>query len=287
VHEEILVWFKGLVAVTIPLAAFATGLRTSGTLQAAWLWRHPALLDRSLLCLLLIVPLWAVLAMQVLQVSPLVKTGILAAVLAIGIGPPAALERTQKTETPIEYEIGLDISLMLLSVVFLPAAVALHGAIFHHDVRLDAVSVAKVVLAEVLIPLGLGVFVARWLPLGTAAIAQYSCVFLSVAPLLIGAIVLVFEGTALRLLGLRAWLVCAVIVLGGILAGHWLGGPERDTRGVLAAFSAMRFPALALLIGAATPYGTRMIPVVLMYIVTSVVMVTAYRAIQDLRQPSQ
>src|SRR3954466_8183040 len=136
VHEEILVWFKGLVAVTIPLAAFATGLRTSGTLQAAWLWRHPALLDRSLLCLLLIVPLWAVLAMQVLQVSPLVKTGILASVLAIGIGPPAALERTQKTETPIEYEIGLDVSLMLLSVVFLPAAVALHGAIFHHDVRL-------------------------------------------------------------------------------------------------------------------------------------------------------
>ena len=52
------------------------------------------------------------------------------------------------------------------------------------------------------------------------------------------------------------WIVAGVAALGAVMIGHLLGGPDPDQReAVAAAASAMRFPALALVLAAAMPGG--------------------------------
>ena len=79
--------FEVLLAVVIPLAAFATG--SAGAARgpaAARLWRRPGQLGRDLLAVLILVPLWVIALVLVLPLSPAIRAGLLVATLAVGIG---------------------------------------------------------------------------------------------------------------------------------------------------------------------------------------------------------
>ena len=73
-----------------------------------------------------------------------------------------------------------------------------------------------------------------------------------------------------------AWLASAVVATGALVDRHLLGGPAVETRGPLASASAMRFPALALLLATVAPLGKRLVPVVAADIVVSLVAVAVY-----------
>src|SRR4051812_5095364 len=88
---------KMLIGVAVPLAAFATGLRAANV-SPLWLLRRPRLLFMSLLAILVVVPTGAVLFLMAVQAPLLVRAGITMAVMAIGIGPPAAFQRTRARE---------------------------------------------------------------------------------------------------------------------------------------------------------------------------------------------
>src|SRR2546423_412299 len=86
--------FPVLLGILIPLAAFTTGLRAPRTEQGRRrLWRRPEQLARDLLAVLVLVPLWAIILVSVVPVSPIVRGGLLIAVLAVGIGPAAGMKR--------------------------------------------------------------------------------------------------------------------------------------------------------------------------------------------------
>jgi bile acid:Na+ symporter, BASS family len=274
-----------LVGIAVPLASFVTGLRAT---EPLWLWRRPRLLGRSLLAILVVVPLVEVLLAEVLSpTNPVVRAGLVVSILAIGIGPPALLKRTQAPKEVACYEIGLDLSLLILAVVYLPLAVSLHGRVFDHALSLPWWRVAQVVLTKALLPMLAGMAVARWLPKLAAPLERHAPQIVNAAMLVVMAVALLAVGRRLLDLGLRAWLVCAAIAAVAVMIGHYAGGPARETRVVLAGFSAMRFPALALLIISVVPQGRAMIPTVLAYVLSSAVLVGVYQAAMGRRAAAQ
>ncbi len=265
-----------LVGIAVPLASFATGLRSK---QPLWLCRRPRLLVRSLAVILLIVPVAEVLLARVLiPGSSVVRAGIVVSILAVGIGPPALLRHSGDPKEVACYEIGLNVALMTLAVVYLPVAVAVHGAIFQHDLALPWPRVARVVLVQAILPFFAGVLIARKVPKAAAPLSRYAPRFVGIAIAIVAIVAILATWRQLVGLGPSGWLACATIVIMAILIGHFAGGPGRDTRAVLAEFSAIRFPALALLLTTIVPAGTALIPAVLAYAICSTLLVAVYRA---------
>ena len=244
---------KGFAGVAIPLAAFATGL-TAANKDPLWLTRHPGLLLRSLLVILLIVPVGVVLFLQAVGAPAVVKAGLAIAVISIGIGPPAMFQKAkqQKQDENVAYEIGLNVTLLVLAIFYVPLAVGVYGAAFGYDTQLGVGQVAKVVLTRALIPLLLGLLVGRLLPRVVKPISRYGGMFAMVVLLAIVVVALIASWRGLIGLGARTWLICAAIVIAEIVVGHLVGRGDPNSRTMLVAFTTMRFPALALLLASIT-----------------------------------
>lgn len=268
--------FTVLIAVAIPLASFVTGLRSS---EPFWLWKRPRLLARSLLAVLLVVPILTTILIEVLSPgSAVVRAGIAVSILSIGIGPPQMLKSSRHPTVTARYEMGLDVTLLGLAILYVPIAVALHGLVFSHPVKLPPAAVARVVLLQALVPTAIGIAVARLFPKIVAPVARYAELFVLGVLTVVVVVALIVAWRPLLALGAGAWLTCAAISMAAILVGHAMGGPTMETRTVLASFSAIRFPGLALLLVSMVPGGRVLIPVILAYLMSSAVFVAAYRA---------
>jgi BASS family bile acid:Na+ symporter len=274
--------FQIIVGVVIPLASLVTGLRAV-TVDPLWLLKRRALLLRSLLAILVVVPVGTVLFLLALHSSPLVNTGLMVSILAVGIGPPAAFKRTGAAEAKVEYEVELNVILLILSIAFIPAAVALLGAYLHLPFRLSPSSVAGLVFTRALIPLAAGVLVARLLPRVAGPLARVGGPIVQIGLLVLVAVAVAATGRSLLELGGRTWAICAAVALGALIVGHLCGGSDRAERRVLASFSAMRFPGLALLIASVSPLRKQVVPVVLAYALCSLVLVALYDAVSSRR----
>ncbi|HKU39537.1 MAG TPA: hypothetical protein VJR89_15365 [Polyangiales bacterium] len=273
--ETLLPIFKLLVLIAVPFASFAIGLRASDPL---WLVKRPLLLARSLLAILIVIPVVEVLLAKALLPTLAVRGGIVASILSIGIGPPGLLPRTNATDDVTCYTIGLNVVLMVLVVVYLPAAVALHGLAFGHQLSLPWSDVASVVLSKALLPFLAGLLVRSWVPGIAAPVARYAQPVVAVVLGLVVLVALFALRDALAEVGIRAWVVSAFFTVFAIAVGHFASGRRDDVRRVLATFSAMRFPALALLITSIVPEGRTWIPAALVYTLCSVILVGVYVA---------
>jgi BASS family bile acid:Na+ symporter len=296
--KSVLEIFKVLLGVAIPLASFATGLRAA-RVQAGWLAKHPGLFARALITLLLLLPVGTVLFLESIGAPPLVRAGLTIAVIAIGIGPPAifgyvkAHAKAQAAardagDVPVgapvvgdalSFEVSLNIVLLAVSIVYIPAFIAVHGMFFQHHLHLAPAAIAKVVLGRALVPLALGLALGRFAPRLVGPVVRYAGIFVQLVLLLVVVFAIVATWHQLTGLGGRTWLTCAAVVLAEIVIGYLLGGPAVETRRVLASFSAMRFPALALLIASITPRAKELTPVILAYVLTSFVLVSLQSAL--------
>jgi BASS family bile acid:Na+ symporter len=265
-----------LIGIAVPLAAFVRGLRSSDLPRG---FGQPLLMARSLFAILVVVPVVAAILVELLlPANPVVRAGIVVSILAIGIGTFDVMSFKQTSRDVASYEAALDTILMVLAVVYLPLAVAIHGAILHHGLTLPAAPVFRVVLLQALLPFVLGMACARRLPKVAAALDRQGPLLVTAAMVLVGFVALLATGRVLLRLGSAAWLTCTAVALLAIFIGHSMGGPARETRAVLARFSATRFPALALLLVTAVPGGKLMIPAVIAYIISSAVLVGLYLA---------
>jgi BASS family bile acid:Na+ symporter len=273
---------RTLLELVIPLAAFATGLQAPRA-AVRWLWRQPSLLARSLVALLVVVPVGTLVLTRAMGLAPVPRAGVLVAIISIGIGPVTVQRHARAAPEMVSYEVALDVILLVAAVAFIPGFLALHGALFHHGVRLAPGRVAGVVLARALIPLGAGLVVARLAPRFVEQVTRYAAWIVNLSALIVVVFALIATWRSLLAIGGRAWLACALVALAAVAVGEAMGGPHPDTRRVLARFSALRFPALALLIASAIPDGRRVLPVVLAYVLTSTV-VTALSELVETRR---
>ena len=162
---------------------------------------------------------------------------------------------------------------------WVPLAVEVINVLYGEDLHLSPLTVTNVAVGALLLPLGTGLVIGRYLP---AARRWIPAIHLASGRLfllcLIGFTALGWSRMAsiIREGTLSAISAMVIIAICGLAAGHFLGGPDEDDRTVLAFAAVSRHPGVAMAIGSLT--GEPLAPIgVLLAVVVNEVAVVPYR----------
>ncbi|HEY8948140.1 MAG TPA: hypothetical protein VIM56_04570 [Rhizomicrobium sp.] len=237
------------IKISIVLTVFALGLRSS-TSDMTYLFRHREKLARSMLSMFVIMPVFALCVAAFTNVPQPVKVALV--ILSVGPVPPLLPRRASKASGADDYAVGLLFTAALIAIVFVPLIIAIIGDIFGLYARAPISTVASLMLLTVLAPLIAGVVGHRLMPdlaervSGPLSTFAFVLLIVSVLPVLWKALPMSFalahDGSVL------AFIVFTIL---GLVAGHFLGGPEPENRSVLAIATCARHPALAMAIASA------------------------------------
>jgi BASS family bile acid:Na+ symporter len=244
--------------------------------DATSLFRNRGLLLRSLLAMNVILPIFAAALSVMFTLRPVIEVVLIA--LAVSPVPPFLPLKQSKLVGHHEYIYGLLGATSLLTIVLAPLTITLIGLVASRHTSIAPMAVARIVGLTALVPFALGLFIHRRNPslaLRVSPIASkvgMALLVVAVVPVFIkqwsAMIGLIGDGTVLAII--------AFIVV-GLAAGHWLGGPDPNTRTILALATATRHPGVALIIANANfPDEKLVAPAVLLYLLVSVVVSAPY-----------
>jgi len=255
--------------------------------QLISLWRRPALLLRSLLAVIVLVPLVVGLLLWLFDLPIAVATGL--AVLAAAPGAPMMYKRTQMAEGDPTYAASLQLTLALLAVVITPIILA----IFYHlfELATERVTPFKVALqvGEVtFLPVIIGLLIQHFAPKLAKVIAKPVQVigkvfFILLLVLIIALLVIAPDFRAMLNLGSLPVAAILIMVALALTIGHLLGGPSREHRSVLAIASIARNVGLAFFIAGLSDYGQQFVPTLLTYMILGSLLAVPY-AVWNKRQ---
>ena len=264
------------VLVTGLLLLVATLGLQADRADATALLRQPKRLLRSLASMLVIMPIVAAALAHAFELERAVEIALVA--LALSPVPPFLPPRNIKAGGEASYAIGLLVATSLVSIVYVPLALALFELFV--DVQLD-LPVWRVIVPvgwSVFLPLLAGLLVKRLAPDVAARVAGPVGRLASLL-LLVGLIPLLVTQLpkAIPLVGNGTLAVMLAFCLIGLAVGHLLGGPAASDRMTLALSTAARHPGVAMAIVKANfPGQTLVFPVVLLYIVLSTIVTLPY-----------
>jgi len=274
--QELLHFAILTLKISILATVFALGLQTDRN-EALFLFRRPALLLRSLLARYLVLPLAAVILIRLFDIHPAVRIAI--AVLAVTPVPPSLKVPNNANESVASYVKGLLVSHTLLAIVLVPLAFRAVGSMLGVDVDFGMLAVAKTLIPSILIPLVAGM-VIRYLA-GPRASA-FGEAIAKVAGLLLIAGILPLLGLVWKSIevfaGNGALVALALLVIVGLAAGHFFGGPDREHRTLLARATAAHHPGLAVMIASANFPDQRQLVAgaVLTYVILALILSIPY-----------
>ncbi|HET9229942.1 MAG TPA: hypothetical protein VFO00_01560 [Vitreimonas sp.] len=262
---------------SLVLALVGVGLQSRWD-DLAYALSRPMLVLRAVVAVNVIVPLAAVLLVELFQLAPIIKAGII--LMAVAPLAPAVPARMLKVGATPSFTVGLYIVLVLLSIIIVPITLAILSRFYPVDVHFAPTAAARLAIASIFIPLLIGIVVGAFFP-SIAKRAVKPARFLSSIGLLLCLVLVTImmwdEMTAL--LGNGALLAIVLTIGAGLLAGHFLGGPARNDRAALSAAAALRHPGLAGAIIAENFAGTGIEPVTMLFLLTAVLTTAIYFAV--------
>ena len=260
--------------ISIVSTVFGFGLKASGR-DILYLIRRPGLFARSLLAVLVIMPLVALALAWMFDFPPAVEVILVA--LAISPVPPLLPMKETKAGGDISYGLGLMAVLAVVSIVAVPATLSLFGQILGRPLTMAPGAIAGVMIKSILMPLAAGMIARVLLPRMaerlSSAVMMIVKVLLPVAALalLAGALSAIWA-----LIGGGAAIALVIFTLAGLVIGHVLGGPEPGHSTVLALSTACRHPALAFAIASTNfpdqPFGA----LILLYVIVGAIVGIPY-----------
>jgi BASS family bile acid:Na+ symporter len=152
-------------------------------------------------------------------------TGLL--LVAIAAAGPLGIKLTQLAGGDVALAIGLVVLLQVGDLVVIPAWSSLLGITTSLEVVVDIV---RTLLLLLLLPLGLGVLVARLTPERAVRFVPPASRVGTVGLLLVVALVLVDHADSLGPGTAAAIVASLLVVLLALGLGWWVGGPSRHTR---------------------------------------------------------
>jgi BASS family bile acid:Na+ symporter len=260
--------------VSIVCTVFGYGLKTT-TAALLDVLRRPAVLVRSVICVLVIVPALAFALTRFFEIRHEVEVALVA--LAISPVPPLLPMKEMKAGGRISYGLALLAVLALLSVVTIPLAVEILERLFSRPLAVAPFEVARLALITVLVPLVAGVVVHARAPVMAERIAPALSLgaklllVVSAIALLTGVWRSVWEAT-----GQGAVVAITVFVVASLAIGHLMGGPERETSLVLGLSCACRHPAIAFTIASANFPDQRFGGAIILYLLLSLAIGVPY-----------
>ena len=240
---------KILLLIYIVLAMMSITLEATLRQIAAAL-RNRALVTRALLINFVLVPLLAIVLVQLIPMAQDVKDGIL--LLAVVPGDFLAFNFTRKLGARIEFAAAVLFLLTFVGVLLAP--VLAHWIIQSQlPVSVPYAKVIKAILVYVALPLIAGLALNRWFPKLATALQKPFTVISTLA--FIGFTISTGStktAAAKAIAGGGALLGLVLFILGGMILGWFLGGSDRETRGVMSLSSGLRSFAICLAIAAET-----------------------------------
>ncbi|MFO1325332.1 MAG: bile acid:sodium symporter [Burkholderiales bacterium] len=269
-------WLLTVVAVgTIFTIMFDLGLAIVPG-EFRWVFEHPGLLLKCLFAVLVAVPALAWLVARAVDLPRDVEIGIV--LMAISPGAPVALRRSLGAGGHRAFAPALQIAVAALAVVSMPLAIAAFDEYYAGHATADPLQLARQVFFAQLLPLGLGMLMARAAPRATAwlepRLRRVGTVLLAV----LVALALVNVWKVVIDAGPRVALSIVAITFLALAAGHLLGGPDPATRVATAISSAARNPGLALLVAALNRASPAITATVLAYFVIAALAMIPYVA---------
>jgi BASS family bile acid:Na+ symporter len=266
---------KLIITASILLLVFALGLRATVE-DVTYLFRRPARFLRGFLAMGVIVPAVAAGLAALFDLYRAVEIALVA--LALSPVPPILPSKQFKLGGRSRYVFGLLVAASLTAIVVVPLALEVLGWLFRREVHVGAAVVARIVGVTVLLPMAAGLAVQRMAPRVAERIAPLAARVGNLL-LLAGLVpILIAMGPAVwSLIGNGTVLAIAAVVVAGLLAGHWLGGPDPDDRTALAIASSMRHPGVALAIARVNFPDEKLVPAaVLLFILVNLIVTLPY-----------
>lgn len=244
--------------------------------------RRPLLLLRSVLSVLVIMPVLTVVMVKILDLRMATEAALVA--LAISPVPPLLPGKQTKAGGHASYAMGLLIVLALGSIVAIPIAIEILARVFDRPLTASPRAIARIVFMMIVAPLAAGMVVRAGLP-GLAARLERPIRLVSTVILVAAALALLGGswGAIWRTLGSGTAIALAAFVVCGLAVGHVLGGPQPENATVLALSTASRHPAIALSIAAVNFPSERFVGVVLLYLLIATLVCLPYIAWQRRR----
>jgi len=268
-------FFLLLVKVTIFSLMLSLGISLSFEKMLS-LWRKPALLFRSLLAVVVLVPLVVVLLLKLFNLPLGVMMGL--ALLAVSPGAPLATKRSQMAGAIFHQSASLQLTLALLAVFITPLSLAIFGLIFPGiEGRVTILDVAEQVTVVQFLPVALGLLLQKFTPKFAMAIAK---------PLTIMAnglflIMIVLACVVGLPIILRVWgwplVAIAILVIASLGIGHALGEyHDEHQNSVLAIACIARNVGLALFIAVLNEVEQQVLPTLIAYLVVGALLGILY-----------
>ncbi len=230
--------------LTIFLLMFSIGLQ-EGFRNLSILWQRPSLLIRCLIAAFVVVPVAGIVILKLLpMMNP--STRLALAIMAICPGAPLTYKKLTSMKASTALAGSFQATTSLFAVVLVPLWFIIFSAIFPREASVNEVEVFKQVTTVQFLPILLGLAIHKWLPTLADDILEpvkkiCSWMFIGlVIVILVVALPLVLK------VGVLNVVATVVFVTIAILAGHYLGGPEPETRLAIGLANSTRNAGLAL-----------------------------------------
>jgi BASS family bile acid:Na+ symporter len=238
--------------------AFLVCMTMSLGLEVTWRQLLTLLRDKGLLCRvlaanLILVPLLG-LALDMIFPMPL-DYAIAFLLLAAAPGAPISLRYTRNRHDDAPFAAALLFILILAAICFTPLiAELILPAQTLLSVPYDRV--ATVALLYMVFPGLIGIVIQRW---GEETVMIRKVTSISARVFFLAWVILVTaeQSRAIRQLGLPTLAAMALLILGSMIIGWFLGGPQRENRRILATGTSMRNVALCAVIAIESFPGTK------------------------------
>jgi len=259
------------IVLTLSLAGlvFAVGLNSSRG-DLLHLIQRPAQLFRAILAVIVIPPIAAGLLISFTPLEPVVKGAIF--VMAVSPVPPLVPGKELSAGARKEYAYGVYVAMALITVISVPAALAIASEVFERRLFLPLAALAKTVGGGVIFPLLLGWAIRRFAP--AAATRFWRLVYkISMALVLLAFVPIAVKiwPAMMGMIGNGAVVSMAAITIIALLGGHFLGGPDPRDRATLAIASSVRHPGLALAIAGASFRDPRVSAAILLFMLVGLI----------------
>ena len=247
----------------VAVVMLSIGLRVSGG-ELLDILRNRALFTRTLLVNCALIPAIGFLLVRIFPLAPDAKVGIL--LLAAIPGTPIALQFTRQAKTRLAFAAAMTFTLSVVSLAMTPLAIEVMPETMQRSERPVLILIAHIVL-YIGLPLCAGLWTARTAPKIAARL---------VLPLgILATVVFVFLMWETRLVRREAFneirgggslLAMFLLLLLSMLIGWMIGGPDPESRRVLATSTGMRSVIVVLYVARYCFPGTNVFMVPIVYL---------------------
>ena len=267
-----------IIKICLPLSLmavmFTQGLELKLSELLAIFKERPLVMLRSLVVVLVLVPIAALAIILLFKPSPATVIGL--AILAASPAAPFQLRNIHKKVGSLVYLHSLHLSLALFSIISVPAVLYLLAEALDFQAEVSVFQVGKTVGQALLLPVVVGMVFGAVFPKAADRIGPTLGRIAEIGLLVM--VVLVLIKTSSLLLKMDAWsyVVMTIFIIVNFVLGHVLGPRDAQERTTLAMESGARNFGLAMTIGVLNFSAERALAVLIPYIILFGVISTLY-----------